>query len=145
MKSNLKMTKAWAIIKYLQKKDMIPTEIHENMVQIVAEDSSSYAIMKKWAVNFKRGWDRINDDPRSGHPKTSITDEPVDAIHRMVLDEKRLTVQQIAKSIGISAGSVHTGLTEIFGMNKLSAKWVPRIPSPLLKRVDISKTLLTCL
>ena len=45
----------------------------------------------------------------------------------MVLDDRRLTVKQIAKPIGISSGLVYTVLTEILGMNKLCGRWVPRI------------------
>lgn len=119
-----------AVIKYLQKKGMTPKEIHEDMVQTLAEDSPSYATVKKWAAEFKRGRVSTEDDPRSGRPKTSTTDEQVAAIHRMVLDDRRQTVQQIAKSIGISSGSVHAVLTDILGMSKLSARWVPRMLTP---------------
>ena len=64
----------------------------------------------------------------------------------MVLYDWWFTVQQIAKFIGISSGSVHTVLTEILEMSKLSAGCIPRrlTPKPKLKRVNISKTLLTC-
>lgn len=51
--------------------------------------------------------------------------------HRMVLYDRRLTVQQIANSI--SSGLVHTVLTEILGMSKLFARWVPRMLTPEYK------------
>lgn len=62
----------------------------------------------------------------------------------MVLD-LHLTVQQIAKSTSISSGLVHTVLTEILGMSKLSARRVPRMltPEQKLKRVDIFRILMT--
>ena len=66
-------------------------------------------------------------------------------IHHMFLDDRYLIVQQIAKYISIHSGSVHTVLTRILAMSKLSARWVPRMlmPKHKLKRADISKTLLT--
>lgn len=100
-------TQARGVIKYLPKKGMTPKEMAlDEMVQ-----------------EFKKGRVRTDDDPRSYPPKTSTTDDRVDAKNRMVLDDKCLTVQQMAKSIGISSGSVHTGLTEMLWMNKLSARW----------------------
>ena len=105
---NMDKKEARSVIKHLQKKGMSPKEIHEDMVQTLGEDSPSYSTIKKWAAEFKRGRDSTEDDPRSGRPKTSTTDEQVHATHRMVLDDRRLTVQQIAKTTGISAGSVHT-------------------------------------
>lgn len=68
-----------------------------------------------WAAELEQGMVSI-DDPRSG-PKTSTIDNQVDAIHRMVLDDRRLTVHQIIKSVGICSGSVSTFLTEILGMS----------------------------
>ena len=81
----------------------------------------SYVIVKKWVAEFK--WDRDNaDDSRSGNPKTSTTDEQVNAIHRMVLDDRRLPIQLIADAMRISSVSIHTVWTEILGMNKISSK-----------------------
>lgn len=67
--------------------------------------------VNKSAEEFKWGRDGTKDDPRSNRPKLSTIDEQVDAFHRMVLDDRRLSVEKIAKSIGISSGSVHTVLT----------------------------------
>ena len=51
---------------------------------------------EKWAVEFKRDRDSTENDPRSGCPKTSTANNQVDAIHRNVLDDRRLTIPQIA-------------------------------------------------
>ena len=51
------------------------------------------ASVKKWAVEFKRDRDGTKDDPWSARLKTSTTDEEVDAIHGIILDDRRLTVQ----------------------------------------------------
>ena len=50
------------------------------MVPILTEDSSSYLTVKKWAVQFKLGWDDIDYGLRSGHPKRLTTDEQFDAV-----------------------------------------------------------------
>ena len=68
------------------------------MEQILEEDSPSYATAKKWTTEFKRGRNSTKDDPQSGHPKTSTSDEQIDVIHLMVLGDRHLTVQQIAKA-----------------------------------------------
>uniref|UniRef100_A0A672ZDH7 Mos1 transposase HTH domain-containing protein n=1 Tax=Sphaeramia orbicularis TaxID=375764 RepID=A0A672ZDH7_9TELE len=134
-----------AVIKYLHKKGMTPKEIHEDMVSTLGKECLAYSTVRKWVAEFKQGRTSTEDDPRSGCPKTSSSDEQVDAIHCMVLSDRRMTVQQIAKATDISVGSVHHVLTDILGMNKLSARWVPRMltPEQMLKRVDISRTLLT--
>lgn len=93
------------------------------MVQTLAKDYSSYASVMKWASEFKPTRDSTGGDSRLGLAKITITDEQVDVVYRMALDDRRLTIQQIAKSIGISSsGSVHTVLTEVLGMCKLSTR-----------------------
>ena len=74
--------------------------------------------MKKGAIKFKQDRDSTEDDSLLGHPKTSTTDEQVDAIHCLDLDDRSLTTQQIAKFIGISSGLAHSVLTEVMGMSK---------------------------
>ena len=44
-------TEAQVVLEYLQKNGMITKYIHENMVQILAEDFPA----KNWAVKFKQG------------------------------------------------------------------------------------------
>ena len=54
--------------------------------EIVAEDSPFYATVK-WVADFKRARDSTEDDPRSGHPKTSITYEQINVVCCMVLED----------------------------------------------------------
>lgn len=56
-------------------------------------------------------------------------------IHPTVLGDTGLTVQQIAKSIGITSGYFHSALTETLGMSKMSS-------IQQVQRVDIFRTLL---
>ena len=126
----------YAVMKHLQKKIGIPLkEIHENMVHILYEDSPFDAAVKKWSAEFKLDRDSTEEDHQSGSSKVLTIYEQVGTTQLMVLDDKHLTVQQMANSIGISSGSVQTLLTEILGMSKLSARWI---------RVDISRILLNC-
>ena len=114
------------------------------MVQVLAEDSPSYATVKKWAAKFKQDRHSTEDDPQSGHSKAATIDKQVDAIHCMVLNDRHLSLPQTVKSIGITSGFIHTVLTENLGMNQLFARWVIRMQMPehKLKRVDISRTIL---
>ncbi|CAK9820465.1 Histone-lysine N-methyltransferase SETMAR [Anthophora plagiata] len=51
----------------------------------------------------------------------------VKKIHKMVLDDRRLKVCELADMIGISKSAVHRILTENLDMRKLCAIWVPRL------------------
>ena len=58
--------------------------------------------------------------------------------------DRRPDLQSIASEVGISFGAVQTILTDILGMSKVSAIWVPRMLTDYQKRtrLDISRYLL---
>ncbi|CAH1257192.1 SETMAR [Branchiostoma lanceolatum] len=90
------------------------------MAKTLGEDSPSYSTIKKWVANFKRGKGSVKDDPRSGRPKTATSENEVDAIHRMIMNDRRVTIRHIEHSLGISYGSVQN----VLGKNKLSASLI---------------------
>ena len=63
-------------------------EIYVDVTHKLVEDFFFYATVKKWVTVFNRDRDRTEDDPQSGRPKTSTTEEQV-AIHRIVFDDRR--------------------------------------------------------
>ena len=60
--------------------------------------------------------------------------------------DKRRDLQSIASEVGISFRAVQSILTDIFGMSKVSARWVPRMLTDDQKRtrLDIYRYLLSC-
>ena len=53
-----------------------------------------------WYNRFKEGQD-VNDDARVGRPSTS-TDENIEAVKQMILDNCRITISEVADDVGIS-------------------------------------------
>ena len=112
-----------AVMKYLCKKGMAHKEIHEDFMKTLGNESP-YSTVKKWAAEFKRGRESIEDDAGSGRPKDTTTDENVKIVHNLVMCDRRRDLRSIASEVGISFGAVQTILTDILGMSKVSARWV---------------------
>ena len=106
---------------------MTPKEIYEDFMKTLGNESLSYSTVKKWAAEFKRGRESIEDDARSGRPKDATTDENVETVHNLVMCDRRRDLRCIASEVGISFWAVQTILTDILGMSKVSARWVPRM------------------
>ena len=72
-----------------------------------------------------------------------MTKMNVDAVKSMVTEDARYTVLDIAKSLGMSSGTVHKILTEELNLQKISARWVPHLltDEQKEKRVKLSKNL----
>ena len=78
-------------------------------------------------AEFKRGRQSVEDDPRPGRPVTVATPKMANKVHDIVMTDRRITERYIASTVGISHKRVHSILTDVLLMRKLSARWVPRL------------------
>ena len=62
-----------AVIQYLHKKGLTPKDIHNDMVSTLGKDIRSYAPVKRWVAEFKRGRQSPEDDLRPERPVTVAT------------------------------------------------------------------------
>ncbi|EFN78432.1 hypothetical protein EAI_13701, partial [Harpegnathos saltator] len=95
------------------------------------ESAPSFTTVKYWVAEFKRG-------RTSGRPNEVTTPEMVKKIHKMVLDDRRLKVRELADMVGISKSAVHRILIENLDIwRKLCARWMPRLEQKQ-RREDVS-------
>lgn len=80
---------------------------------------------KKSMAELKR--DRESVEPHSVRPSTSYTDKNVEKKCDLVLSDRRLTIQEIADTTGISIGQAHHIIRTQLLCSKVSARWVPRL------------------
>jgi len=81
----------------------------------------------EWHRQFKEGREDVQDDPRSGQPKTQRTDANVARVRTLVRSDRRLGVRVIAEELNMNRETVRQIVKEDLGMRKFSAKIVPRI------------------
>ncbi|TND00015.1 MAG: mariner transposase [Bacteroidetes bacterium] len=93
-------------------------------------DAPSKTTICRWYNEFKRGRKSCEDDPRSGRPSTSVTDENIDAVRELVKDNRRITYKEIKATLGISSSAVRTILHERLGFRKVCSRWVPHRLTP---------------
>jgi len=102
-----------------------PKEIHAILKETLREHASSYATVKNWVAQFKRGDFSTCDAPRLGRPKTVTTPEIIDQIHELIFEDRRISSKSITEQLCISRERVGSIIHEYLDMWKLSTKWVP--------------------
>jgi len=83
--------------------------------------------VRSWVRQFKEGRTSCENKPLEPPPRTSRSEEMIARVEQMIMEDRRLTVKQIAASAGISVGSVDIILHDNLKMRKVSARWVPRM------------------
>lgn len=84
------------------------------------------ATVRNWFAKFRTGHMSTNNDERRGRPKEAVTPENIKTIHKIILNDRKVKLIEIADTLKISKERVGHILHEYLGMRKLCAKWVPR-------------------
>jgi len=103
-----------------------PKEIPAILIETLREHAPSYATVKNWVVQFKRGDFSTCDAPRPGRPKTVTTPEIIYQIHELILEDRRISAKSVAEQLVISRERVGFIIHEDLNLRKLSVKWVPK-------------------
>ena len=81
----------------------------------------------------------------SGRQSTSTTNENMETVKEMILDNRRITIKQVADDVGKSFGSCQAIFTNVLDMKRALAKIVSKllILTKNNVRMDIAQELLT--
>jgi len=71
----------------------------------------------------------LEDQPRSGHPSTSRTEENVKKTHNAIMFDRRRTTDELEATTGVLWSSCQRILTVELHMIRVVAKFVPRLLS----------------
>ena len=114
-----------AIIRYLYLKGKTGKEMLGELADVHGSSAPSYAQVKFWVREFKRGRTSSEDETRSGRPLDATDEEMCKKVLDLVYSDRRIQVEEIAQVLSISHGSIIAILHDSLGMRKLTAGWVP--------------------
>ena len=77
----------------------------------------------EWFSRFKNEEMSIEDQPRSGRPATSRSDENVDKINALIREDRHRTIDQLCEMSGISWSSIQRILSEHLHIGRVAAKF----------------------
>ena len=78
------------------------------MKETYSDDALSNDLVKRWHREFKHGRKSEETAPRPGCPSSADDEESVCQVEDANLEDRRITIRQIAQKIKISSGSVET-------------------------------------
>ena len=112
-------------------------EIKEDLQEVYEDSRFTNSCIHKWLNRFSDGRKSVKDDPRSGQKVTVSTDKRIAAIEEYVKKDRRITVWQVGENFDIGYGTAQDILTNVLGMRRVCARWVPRLLVPEQKTVRV--------
>ena len=82
------------------------------MTEVCGVETVDRSTISRWAQGFREGRLSIENDPKSGQPRTSTDDQSVERVLQILQADRRMTCEESALSAGISRASAYCILTE---------------------------------
>jgi len=113
-------TKDW---EFLCKEGRAAKEIHDRLCAVYGNCAPSYSTVIRWSNEFWCGRESLEDDPRFGRPSDAVNPSVIASVEKLIRDDRRIKVLEIARTVHISCGSVETIIDDHLKMSKVSARW----------------------
>ena len=96
-----------SVIRFLGSEGVKPIEIHRRMKVQYGDACLSLQQMYEWTKKFMNGISSVTDSPRPGQAHRVVTPEAIAEVEAIVMENRRITVNEIAAHLDKSHGSAH--------------------------------------
>ncbi|GFR83841.1 histone-lysine N-methyltransferase SETMAR [Elysia marginata] len=121
------------------------SEIHKQIAETYGESATSRFRVYQWCTWFGEGRTRLDDEPKSGRPKTSTNEENTTRVNEHIKCDRRMKIREITLKLQIPKRTVYEIVHDTLQYRKVSARSVPKILTEdhKLQRVEILQRLLS--
>jgi transposase len=86
------------VIRFLFAEGFKPVEIVRRMQAQYSDSCLSHSKIYEWTDHFKKGRTSVCDEERSGRPSTSRNENSIQAVERLVRENRPITVDDTAEA-----------------------------------------------
>ena len=114
------------VIKFFTRKGLNAIGISKELDNVYKDSASSYRTVAKWVAEFKNPERGFEDTPRMGRPSTITTDENIEALERIVMRNRQISIRRVAYKLVIPKTTTRESMNNHMGMKKVCTRWVPK-------------------
>jgi len=115
-----------AVIEFLVKDEISAANIHHRLQRMYRDLCMGVCSVGQCVKHFKDGNTSIQDQSRSGHPRTASTEPNKKRVDEIIKEERHVTLDETATKLGVG----HNAVQEMIGSldyRKICACRVPRL------------------
>ena len=108
------------------------------------ESTLSKTQVFEWHEIFSEGREFVENLPYAIRPSTSVDDDNIEKVKKIVLENRRVGIREVAEALNISYGSTQHIAVHVLGMKRVATRFVPKDLNFLQKerRVEVAKEML---
>ena len=124
------MVEYHSVIKFRVSKRQSPIIIYKHIIVVYDVHATSRRVVFEWVRCFKHGQLNIEDNSRSDQPITPTDDQTVETVEVLIIEDRRITIQQIDMTVGVSTYTEDGIIHDQLHMSKVSSRWIPHLVTP---------------
>ena len=79
----------------------------------------------EWHKAFSKGREVVENLPHASRPSTSVNDDNIEKVKKIVLENHRVGIREVADALNISYGSTQHIVVHVLGMKHVTDRLVP--------------------
>ena len=90
-----------AVIKFFTRKGLNTIEVSKELDNVYKDSAPSYLTVAKWLTEFNDPERAFEDAPRMGCPSTITIDENIEAVERIVMHDRQISIRRLVEELAI--------------------------------------------
>ncbi|XP_068229399.1 protein GVQW3-like [Palaemon carinicauda] len=139
-KTSLKLTERLEqqyCIKFCHKLGDRKVETIQKTQRVFSDDALGITQVKEWYDRFKDSHITVKSEPCSGWPSTCRIDQVIAKVIAFVMQDRCVTIREVAEEVCISTFSTHSLMTEDMAMKRVAVKFVPKVLTVKQKKLCV--------
>ena len=100
-------------------------EITKELNDASGDQAPKYRTVSKWIKLFRESREVLEDDPRSGRPRTTLTRTNIQLVRQLIEDNPHISYDEIEAATSINQFSINQIIHDHLKMKKMSSRWIP--------------------
>ena len=108
-----------AVIECFIRKGLNAPEISMELDNVYKDSAPSYRTVAKWVAEFNNPERGFGDVPRMGPSSTITIDENIEAVERIVMRDRQISIRRLAEKLTIPKTTIYEIMNNHIGMKKV--------------------------
>jgi len=80
----------------------------DKLRSIFRDEAPHVATVNRWFNEFNRGRTSVADEFPEGRPRTTVTPENIEAVRKLITEDRHVTYREIEAGLGIHSTAIHS-------------------------------------
>lgn len=114
-----------AMIYYDFRRGLTQQQCIDQLTSTFGDEAPSKTTVYHWFSEFNRGRSMLTDEVKAGRPKSVVVPQNIEAVRKLIMDDRHVTYREIEATLGISMTSINSILHDHLAVKKICSRWIP--------------------